>query len=194
LYGTTVYGGAYSFGTVFQLAPGAGGTWTETVLHSFGSGTDGIYPGSGLIFGAAGSLYGTTSEGGDGPCKPLEGNGCGTVFELSPGDDGKWSEKVLHSFNGKDGIGPSGVTLDSAQHLYGTTFQGGAPHNDGAVFELIPNMNGKWTEKILHSFPSRSGDGFYPAASLIFDTAGNLYSTTQQGGAHDSGTVFEVTP
>ena len=65
-----------TLGTVFELTPAGGGTWTEKVLHSFGSGADGTYPWAGLIFDAAGNLYGTTSGGGTWPvgrcssCRP----------------------------------------------------------------------------------------------------------------------------
>jgi uncharacterized repeat protein (TIGR03803 family) len=76
LYGTTTGGGDYGHGTVFELAPTAGGDWTETVLYSFGNGTDGANPDAGLIFDKNGSLYGTTTGGGT--------YGGGTVFELSP--------------------------------------------------------------------------------------------------------------
>ena len=101
LYGTTVGGGTYGngYGTVFELTPAAGGTWTEKVLHSFGSGADGTEPDAGLIFDAAGNLYGTTGGG----IYRL-----GTVFELMPAAGGTWTEKVLYSFNGggADGYGP----------------------------------------------------------------------------------------
>ena len=86
LYGTTPYGGTYGYGTVFELSPVAGGGWTETVLYSFNdnNGTDGVYPEAGLIFDAAGNLYGTTLVGGPYYCPGGDGYGCGTVFELTP--------------------------------------------------------------------------------------------------------------
>src|SRR5271156_5067556 len=95
-YGTTSSGGSVDApegvnGTVFELMPGAGGTWTETVIYNFGAtSTDGINPYAGLVFDAQGNLYGTTSLGG--------AHGFGTVFELSPGAGGVWTEKVLYSF------------------------------------------------------------------------------------------------
>ncbi|MGB8888000.1 MAG: choice-of-anchor tandem repeat GloVer-containing protein [Candidatus Korobacteraceae bacterium] len=186
LYGTTWLGGLHGFGTVFELSP-HGGSWTETVLHSFGSGTDGTQPLVSLIFDAAGNLYGTTYEGGI--------HGAGTVFELSPGQGGGWTEKVLHSFgSGTDGAYPLyGVSLTgSAGNLYGTTYEGGI-HGLGTVFELSPSGGGNWTEKVLHSFGS-GADGASPYAELIFDTSGNLYGTTFAGGIHSSGTVFELSP
>jgi len=146
LYGTTSAGGTYGDGTVFELTPQVGGGWTEKVLFSF-NGTDGKEPYNGsLIFDTAGNLYGTTAYGG--AFSTLSG---GTVFELSPASDGTWTETVLHSFNndGVDGYTPySGLVLDSAGNLYGTTAVGGTlsrcpPIGCGTVFELTPASRGK---------------------------------------------------
>ena len=188
LYGTTWNGGgASSYGTVFQLAPGAGNTWTETVLHGFGENGDGHYPYAvGLIFDAAGNLYGTTLRG-------SEHDG-GTVFKLMPGGGGTWTETVLNRFGDLPRRGShsqAGLIFDTAGNLYGTTEEGGA-YRCGTVFKLTPNTNGRWTETVLHSF--KGSDGRSPYASLIFDTAGNLYGTTYKGGAHGLGTVFKITP
>ena len=94
LYGTTYNGGTYNYGTVFELTPAAGGGWTEMVLHNFNNdGVDGAYPHAGLIFDAAGNLYGTTHSGGthNASCS----NDCGTVFELTPSAGGTWTEKEI---------------------------------------------------------------------------------------------------
>jgi uncharacterized repeat protein (TIGR03803 family) len=189
LYGTTIWGGVYDSGTVFELTP-KGGVWTETVLHSFDpNGKDGTFPWATLVFDAAGNLYGTTQTGG-----VYE---YGTVFELTPEKNGVWKEKVLHSFNagnGKDGAGPlAGVIFDGSGNLYGTTELGGA-YLYGTVFELLPKTGGGWTEKVLHSFNPNTKDGVAPNASLILDTTGNLYSTTIEGGKYGLGTVFELSP
>src|ERR1035438_1221071 len=120
LYGTTSQGGSSGVGTVFELTPATGGTWTEKVLHSFGGGADGGYPEAGLILDAAGNLYGTTQWGGT--------STVGAVFELTPAAGGTWTEKVLHSFlnDGTDGVNPvAGLIFDGAGNLYGTTYQGG---------------------------------------------------------------------
>jgi uncharacterized repeat protein (TIGR03803 family) len=100
LFGTTGGGGStaqncgsYGCGIVFELTPGTNGTWTENVLHTFGTGNDGALPYAGLIFDNAGNLYGTTSQGGRQGC----GYGCGTVFEMTPGSNGTWNEKVLYN-------------------------------------------------------------------------------------------------
>jgi len=197
LYGTTYQGGAHGYpgyGTVFKLAPGKNGQWTETVLHSFGSGKDGMGPYAGLVFDGNGNLYGTVRSGG-------RYNG-GAVFELELGDNGKWTEKVLHNFNPNgsqaDGEFPyAGLIFDAAGNLYGTTLQSNN-NTSGAVFELMPGAKGKWTEKVLHFFDNSGSDGWYTSAGLVLDAAGNLYGTTYYGGANCNGdgcgTVFEVTP
>ena len=190
LYGTTSEGGAYVYGTVFELTPKAGGGWTEKVLHSFGGMGDGISPYAGLIFDSSGNLYGTTSSGGS--------DGYGAVFELTPKADGGWTEKLLHSFivNGKnDGYSPvSGLVFDSSGNLYGTTQSGGA-YYVGTVFELTPKVGGGWTEKIVHNFDSNNHkDGYSPIAGLIIDATGNLFGTTYSGGTYGYGTVFEIKP
>ena len=175
-------------GTVFEMTPKEGGGWTEKVLHNFGNGTDGAYPEAGLIFDAAGNLYGTTAYGGP--------HGYGTVFEMTPNGSGGWTEKVLHYFgNGSDGLSPySGLIFDAVGNLYGMTMGGGSSDN-GTVFELTPSEGGNWTEKVLHNFGGYNGpNGCFPSSGLIFDAAGNLYGTTTQGGDHGVGIVFEMTP
>jgi len=214
LYGTTASGGAYGYGTVFQLTPSAGGTWTETVLYSFCSlsnCTDGVDPVGTLIFDAVGNLYGMTQAGGAYGAS-CGGFGCGTVFELIPDGNGTWTETVLHSFDddGMDGWEPTaGLVLDSAGNLYGTTLRGGQGRGGdcggfgcGTVFELSPNNNGTWTESVLHNFcyPNGCANGAKPQASLILDSSGNLYGTATYGGsssrcgAGGCGVVFQLTP
>jgi uncharacterized repeat protein (TIGR03803 family) len=194
LYGTTSYGGTYDYGMVFELTPAQGGGWTEQVLYSFNfNGTDGYGPLACLIFDKAGNLFGTTVFGGT--------YDSGTVFELTPAEGGGWTEKVPHSFNGRnDGANPyAGLILDENGNLYGTTAGGqGRTHeaganNAGTVFELMPTKGGGWAEKVLHSFSSNGRDGASPGAGLIFDAAGNLYGTTSLGGPYGFGTVFEIT-
>jgi uncharacterized repeat protein (TIGR03803 family) len=188
LYGTTNEGGSFSRGTVFEVSPVAGGTWTERLLHSFDdNGTDGFAPRCALIFDGDGNLYGTTTGGGP--------TLVGTVFELTPVSGGSWKEKILHGFdNNGDGFQPyTGVTLN-AGNLYGTTLQGGF-EGYGTVFELAPAGAGTWTESILYSFENASGKGIEPYASVIFDAAGNMYGTTGVGGLDGGsgyGVVFEL--
>jgi uncharacterized repeat protein (TIGR03803 family) len=120
---------------VYRLTPVGDGIWTEAVLHSFSGGTeDGKLPQGGVIVDASGNLYGTTENGG--------AHGAGTVFELSPADDGIWVEKILHSFNAYVGDGSfpeASLIFDAAGNLYGTTVLGGAyADSGGMVFEIIP--------------------------------------------------------
>jgi hypothetical protein len=158
LYGTTESGGFAggeclggglpvrsvpgSCGLVFEMAKGANGTWTETVLHYFsGNHGDGNYPAGTLTFDAVGNLYGTTELGGVVSGSDCEKYGCGTVFELSPGVNGGWTETVVHRFGlvyGADGEFPeAGVILDKAGNLYGDTVNGGT-YDVGTVFEITP--------------------------------------------------------
>jgi uncharacterized repeat protein (TIGR03803 family) len=188
LYGTTASGGAYGRGTAFELTPATGGSWTEAVLYDFGNGTDGYDPNGGLIFDAAGNLYGTTAKGG-----PDSG---GTVFELTPATGGNWAETLLEFFNNNPGTGgydpTGGLIFDAAGNLYGTTIDGGLS-GGGTLFELTPAAGGGWTALVLHSF-GLGKDGSSPQTTLTFDDAGNLYGTTVIGGVSDDGTVFAITP
>src|SRR6202000_1375364 len=160
--GTTTAGGTSGAGTVYRVK----GT-KERVLYSFAGGTDGADPQAGLAMDAAGNLYGTTAAGG--------ASGNGTIFELvAPAKkNGHWKEIVLYSFGtGTDGAAPlSGVTLDAAGNVYGTTSLGGTA-GYGTVFRLAPGA--AWTETVLHSFQN-ADDGSYPYAGLVPDAAGNLY-------------------
>jgi uncharacterized repeat protein (TIGR03803 family) len=129
LYGTTTSGGLdcdsshYGCGTAYELTARG----QETVLHFFTGGSDGAYPMSGLLMDDSGALYGSTRGGGDPTCK------CGTVYKLSH----RGKETVLHFFiGGSDGRAPySGVFMDAAGNLFGTTEAGGSL-GGGTVFEI----------------------------------------------------------
>ncbi|MFZ0285866.1 MAG: choice-of-anchor tandem repeat GloVer-containing protein, partial [Terriglobales bacterium] len=196
---TTVGGGSFGFGTVFELSPLNDGTWQESILYDFCSVgnlcQDGKYPSAGVIFDAIGNLYGMTLYGG--------GSGSGTVFELSPPSQqgGSWTEQVLWSFPGAnvDGVDPNGgLVIDAAGNLFGTT-EGAVTEGAGLVFELSPGTNG-WTESLPHIFclnyPDCS-DGAQPMAGVTIDKAGNLYGTTMFGGQPNKvgwGVAYELSP
>jgi uncharacterized repeat protein (TIGR03803 family) len=184
LYGTTALGGAYASGTAFELSPQGDGTWSESVLYSFGN-QGPVAPYAGVIMDPFGNLYGT---------------GGGYAYQLSPGSAG-WTLSDLHAFTGQngDGNGPlAGVIRDAFGKLYGTTYAGGA-HGWGTVYKLTPSSGG-WQEQILHSFPAFPTDGQRPElGSLVLDKAGRLYGTTEQGGANlcgdvGCGIIFRLTP
>jgi len=117
-------------------------------------------------------------------------------------------EKVLRSFNGRDGYYPDvTLTFDASGNLYGTTSYGGGSvcNNSGCgmAFQLTPEAGGGWTEKVLHNFSNNGEDGYFPLGGLIFDGSGNLYGITVAGGTGscDSfargvgcGTVFQLRP
>jgi uncharacterized repeat protein (TIGR03803 family) len=141
-----------------------------------------------VIADGAGNLYGTTSGGGS--------NSHGVVYELSPPAQGQtaWTETVLHTFTGTNGARPlAALIADGAGNLYGTTIGGGA-NSDGVVYKLSPPAGGehRWTAKVLQSFTGINGSG--PGGGVLADGAGNLYGTTNGGGAHSDGVVFKLTP
>jgi uncharacterized repeat protein (TIGR03803 family) len=203
----TYYGTVVGCGTVFEFSTEAG-AGRYKILHNFQeNGKDGYSPVASVTLDSAGNLYGTTSYGGSGLCSNgFSVTGCGTVFELSPKAGGGWSYKILHSFRATspDGSYPEGnITVDSAGHLYGTTFGGGA-YGYGTVFELAPASGGGWTYKVLHSFNNDGVDGYYSNAqtigyilytgsTLALDASGNLYGVTDWGGANNYGSVFKLT-
>jgi uncharacterized repeat protein (TIGR03803 family) len=171
------------------LTPAAGGAWSYHLIYTFvGGAADGDNPAGNLAFDRAGNVYGVTFRGG------VYQNG--VIFELSPTAQGGWTEKLLYSFGAggsADATEPyAGLTIDATGNLYGTTNAGGA-HNLGAVYELLSDGSGGWTEQVLYSFQGGS-DGISPRSTLILDPAGNLYGTTYTGGTQMGGTVFELTP
>lgn len=167
LYGTTAIGGTFGNGTVFMLSSGS---WTESVLYSFRGGSDGSYPQAAVTL-HNGSIYGTTYAGGGNSCLGAP-SGCGTIFQLQPGNNG-WTENVLYRFtNGADGAFPyASLILDPAGNLYGATTQGGylsgncAPYGCGNVFQLKHGSSG-WTLNSLHAF-TYDTDGSAPSADCL---------------------------
>ena len=191
LYGTTLGGGANSMGTVYKLSPGANGRWRETVIHSFmGGASDGASPHATLFMDRQHNLYGTTENGGSTSQSCKSTGGCGVIFKLTPSSGGTWTETILHSFaGGSDGSIPySGLVQDAAGNFYGTTIEGGSK-NAGTVYELSPSGS-TWTLTVLHNFTGNP-DGKTPYGGVIFDSAGNLYGTTYDGGS-GSGIVYQL--
>lgn len=182
LYGTTYYGGASGYGTVFKVNPK---TKTESVIHNFtATNGDGGYPLGGLVFDAKGNLYGTTTYG---------GKGYGTAFQLKPSKNGKWTEATSYSFQaGTDGAYPQYGSLVAGKggYFYGTTLSGGGTYNLGTVYELFL-ARGVLVEKPIFSFTGGNA-GTNPYAGVAMDAAGSLYGTTYYGGASNYGIAYKL--
>lgn len=178
LYGTTYLGGGtgcggVGCGTVFKIDK----TGKVTIIYRFQGAPDGNSPIGSLALDKAGNLYGVTWVGGNSSvCEP---SGCGTVYKIDPSGH----ETVLHRFSVSDGYLPqSGVKIDSAGNLYGTTFSGGtnpacSPDGCGIVYKMDTSGN----ETVLYSFGDGT-DGGFPVAGVVLDSAGNLYGAALYGG------------
>jgi uncharacterized repeat protein (TIGR03803 family) len=180
LFGTTSSGGASGFGTVFRMKTDGSGF---QILHAFiGGAGDGVYPSSGLVLDGAGNLFGTTMEGGP--------NYAGTVYGVRTDGTGF---RILHTF-GADAASGGGNTpiaalvLDGSGNLYGTTLYGGSGLN-GTVFALKTDGS---DFRVLHSFTGGTNDGSQAWAPLMLDGLGELYGTTEAGGAFGDGAVFKL--
>lgn len=192
---STTWSGGLGQGTVFKFSHQGSG-WVVTPLYAF-HGQDGSGPQLGLIFGPDGTLYGTTSIGGD--------TGFGVIYNLRPPPTAcrsvscPWTETVLYTFQGmNDSMDPTGALIfDQSGNLYGTAFgmdisnRHRPASEQGSVWELS-HSGDNWTLNVLWGFTS--GDALNPAGGVIFDSARNLYGTTFNGGDEGSGTVFELTP
>jgi len=206
LYGATGSGGlpectdGAGCGVIYSMRPPSSFCrsiscpWTETILYQFDPlhRVDGVYPNGSLVFDSAGNLYGATGLGGM--------FGEGTVFELSPSQDG-WTETILYNFGEQqsNGFVPLGhlIVDATASTIIGTTQIGGTgtgcfDGNCGVVFELTRNGS-SWTDTILHNF-NPATDGGEPSGGLISDAAGNLFGVTGEGGPNNGGTVYELSP
>ena len=176
---------AFVFWTALLVGNASGTTGHSVFFFDYENGIS-----ADITVDAAGDIWGTSSFGG--------AYGYGNVFELTRDSAGQWTQTVLYSFtNGNDGGVPQdsdGPLIDSAGDLYGTTTRGGLPNGGGTVFKLTHSSRG-WQESVLWDFTC-GNDGCVPDASLVSDSAGNLYGTTFEGG-HDGigyGTVFELSP
>lgn len=196
LYGVTLFGGAKGQGVVYELSFHRR-TVRQRVLYNFcpvADCPDGRQPSFALTMDSAGNLYGATAEGGP--------NQHGTIFELSAGLNGSWTESVLHGFcalaDCADGRNPSsGVTLDASGNILGTTYAGGNATNTGVAYRIFRNGNNiEYT--VLKTFCElrRCHDGETPVGGLVVDSSGNIFGTTAVGGTHgkdsNAGTIFEL--
>jgi len=177
-YGTTSGGGLNGKGTIFRITPAG----TLTTLYNFCSQsncTDGASPTGGLVLGADGNFYGTTTAGGT--------YSEGTFFKMTMGHT-PGATTTMYSFQGCSGSCSAGaLVLGSDGNFYGTTGYGGS-YNAGTLFKITPS--GVLTT--LHSFDG--SDGWLPDAPLTQASDGNFYGTTEYGGASDGGTAFKISP
>ena len=188
LYGTTVLGGDFGGGTVFQLMPTPNG-WVHTVLYSFTGGADGGEPYKGVTLDAQGNLYGTAVTGGSGSCE----GGCGVAYKLTY-SGGTWTQTVIHAFTGgDDGSGPGArLTIDRHGNLYGMAPTGGA-NGLGTIYQIYKDGTGNWTLKVIHTFTG-GADGATGSAGKMLLHGGHLYGAATAGGIYGNGTAFELTP
>ncbi len=188
IYGTTVLGGDFGGGTVFQLSPTPNG-WVHTTLYSFTGGADGGEPYKGVTLDRDGKLYGTAVTGGSGNCE----GGCGVVYKLTH-SGAKWTYRVIHAFTGgDDGSGPGArVTVDHAGNIYGMAPTGGA-YGLGTIYKIRQGSHGAPAFKVIHAFTG-GADGATGSAGRMVIRDGHLYGAATAGGTYGSGVVFELTP
>jgi uncharacterized repeat protein (TIGR03803 family) len=183
LYVTTYQDGFKGWGTAIELSPNAGG-WTGTLLHTFEGGKDGLRPLGPVTLDNAGNVYGSAQGG---------VYGGGVVFMLTPTSNGRWKETVYPLKLGNSGPN-GGLVFDNVGNLYGTSWSGLT--GMGTVFRLSRGPDGG---VIFKGFSFDVTDGFEPSSSVILDSAGNLYGTTDGGGnsqhcGSGCGTVYEIIP
>jgi uncharacterized repeat protein (TIGR03803 family) len=188
LFGTLRYDGPAFEGSVFELSPQSDGTWKESIIYGFtGANGDGSSPYAGVVLDKQGNVYGTTVSGGT--------VGYGTVYQLSPNENGGWTENILYDFGYSNNFPESQLTLDTSGNLYGTTLFGGT-YNGGTVFQMSQS-SGQWIETVLYDFRPSPSDGSYPGG-VRFGANGDLYGATQYGGSECNlpgcGTVFQLSP
>jgi hypothetical protein len=185
-------------GGVYKLAPQSDGSWTETTLYAFTDIPDAGTPTSGVALDSMGDVYGLTTYGGTGPCRPDntygEVVGCGALYKLSPNRDGSWTETILYDFvrGGGFGVFPSGpLFFDNADHLFGVSQAGG--DGLGTVFEFQNTKKNGWQQSEAHIFPG-SPDGLIPVGRLVMDADRRLFGVTHGGGGpgNGNGIVYEV--
>ncbi|MFZ0321628.1 MAG: choice-of-anchor tandem repeat GloVer-containing protein [Candidatus Sulfotelmatobacter sp.] len=189
LYGTTFADSTGFDGEVFEFSPQSDGTWKESVLYAFNYSNPVSAPIAGVVFDSKGNLYGPGYFGGN--------PNFGGVYELSHQANGTWKLIPIYRFTLETFGGPySKLTFDENGNLYGTAWQAGSQFF-GEVYKLSPTKSGQWKETTIHTFTSGS-DGARPQGALVFDSEGNLYGSTMNGGVGCSaslcGTVYKLTP
>lgn len=186
LWGVCTVGGANGFGTVYKMTLQQG-QWQLSTLYAFKDSPDGALPYGGLIADKAGNLYGTTYYAG--------AHDLGTVYELRL-LNGKWTERVLYSFQGGAAGGSPISTLvaDAAGNMYGTTSEGGAAScGCGTIFKISRDTSGKWTETVAYRFPGTPLPGF-AYNGLVVDPSGIFYGATVHGGSDNDGAIYKFKP
>jgi uncharacterized repeat protein (TIGR03803 family) len=178
LYGTTGQGGAYNDGVIYKIDTAG----KETILHTFTGGVDdGKYPSyTTVVFGPGGFLYGVTQEGGSADE--------GILYRLNK--SGKIT--ILHNFTGgtADGCNVQGVPFVAKNGIfYGVTSSCGTS-GFGTVWKVVTRTG---QETVLHSFSGGTSDGQYPLSGVVLDANGNIYGTTETGGASGLGTLYRLT-
>jgi uncharacterized repeat protein (TIGR03803 family) len=171
----------FAMSAVFSAMTVVGAPAQTFQARSF-DGADGSYSWAQLIQTSNGNFYGTTQNGGSGTCPA----GCGTIFEVTP-----TGKETVFSFDGTNGSGPFGGLIQGSDgNFYGQTSHGGNAtclNGCGTVFKITPA--GQLTT--LHNFDYTDGaDG---TGALVQATDGNLYGTTELGGAFGSGVIFKIT-
>ena len=211
IYGTTFHGGPGTdfycqytgCGTVFEMYQ-RNGTWIFNPLYDFRLQYGG-FPKSAPLVGADGALYGATLTGGllSSDC---DNAGCGTIYRLQPSATPpadpflSWHPAIAYEFSGSedDGGGPGGIIRDAAGNLYGGN--GGGPYACGLIYELSRNGSGWTFTKLYDGFACNGDYESRGPGGLVFDSDGNLYGITYNGGGGQCtsyrlgcGTVFKLT-
>ena len=197
-FGTTYGGGKYDGGTIIELTSN-GGSWNETVLHSFDRQANDDPPNGSLTFDRYGNLYGTRA-GMFGVCNFDNPVFCGVLYQFHKPYKlgGPWIYNVLHRFEGSaDGWFPNLTLLidPTFGYVFGTASQGGSV-GWGAVFEFVPPPPGShdWAEYFPHGFGQQSGDGLTPLGSVTFGPSGKLFGSTSAVSGSGNGSVYELDP
>jgi uncharacterized repeat protein (TIGR03803 family) len=186
LYGTSVQGGLYGAGTVFQLTPAG----VHHIIYNFTGGPDGGKPYHGVVFDAQGNLIGTASTGGGGPCA----GGCGVVYKLTKSGN-TFAFEVIYTFTGgSDGSDPVSPLLargSPGTGFYGITISGGAL-GVGVIYKLEQDSSGKWHYRVIHTFTGVL-DGVGDSANLLVDHS-CIFGVSPVGGVNAKGNIFELCP